>query len=509
MRVQQGGFLMIDILDRVRNRGLQAKIVTAEEAAAFIRPGMNVATSGFTASAYPKAVPIALAERMKKEPFTINLWTGASTGPELDDVLASVHGIKQRLPYQTDKALRSEINDGSVDYLDLHLSESAQLSRCGYLGHIDVAIVEACAIDEDGNIIPTTSLGNAASYVQSADTVIVEVNTSQPLELEGMHDVYIPLDPPHRLPIPIVKASDRIGTPYIPCTPDKIKFIVPCDIPDHTRPLRAIDENSKRMSELTLDFLQAEIKAGRMPKNLLPLQSGVGNVANAVLAGFVDSDLKDLTVYTEVIQDGMLDLIDAGKLNFASGTAFSPSPEGMERFYKDVAKYKKYLLLRPEEISNSPEVVHRLGVIAMNTAIECDIYGNVNSTHITGTKMMNGIGGSGDFARNAYLTIFYTPSTAKDGKISSIVPFCSHIDHTEHDVDIIITEQGIADLRGKAPKARALEIINKCAHPDYRPLLLDYFERAEAATKHANTPHILQEAFSFHERFLETGTMQK
>jgi succinyl-CoA:acetate CoA-transferase len=418
-------------------------------------------------------------------------------------VLANVCRIRQI------RTLRNEINDGSVNYLDLHLSESAQLSRCGYLGKVDVAVVEACAITEEGNIIPTTSLGNAASYVQSADVVIVEVNTSQPLELEGMHDVYIPMDPPNRLPIPIVKSSDRVGTSYIPCTPEKIKYIVPCDIPDHTRPLRAIDEGSKKMSQLTLEFLNKEIAAGRMPKNLLPLQSGVGNVANAVIAGFVDSDLKDLQVYTEVIQDGMLDLIDAGKLNFASGTAFSPSPEGMARFYKDVAKYKKYLLLRPEEISNSPEVVHRLGVIAMNTAIEVDIYGNVNSTHITGTKMMNGIGGSGDFARNAYLTIFYTPSIAKDGKISSVVPMCSHIDHTEHDVDIIITEQGIADLRGKAPRERALEIINNCAHPDYRPVLLDYFQRATEATKHANTPHILKEALSFHERFVETGSMKK
>ena len=500
---------MIDILDRVRSKALQAKIVTAEEAAAYFKPGMNVATSGFTASSYPKAVPLALAERMKKEPFTINLWTGASTGPELDDALAQVHGIGKRLPYQTDKVLRNEINDGSVNYLDLHLSESAQLSRCGYLGKVDVAVVEACAITEDGNIIPTTSLGNAASYVQSADVVIVEVNISQPLELEGMHDVYIPMDPPNRLPIPIVKASDRVGTSYIPCTPEKIKYIVPCDIADHTRPLKAIDEVSKKMSQLTLEFLNKEIAAGRMPKNLLPLQSGVGNVANAVIAGFVDSDLKDLQVYTEVIQDGMLDLIDAGKLNFASGTAFSPSPEGMARFYKDVAKYKKYLLLRPEEISNSPEVVHRLGVIAMNTAIEVDIYGNVNSTHITGTKMMNGIGGSGDFARNAYLTIFYTPSIAKDGKISSVVPMCSHIDHTEHDVDVIITEQGVADLRGKAPRERALEIINHCAHPDYRPLLLDYFQRATEATKHDNTPHILKESLSFHERFVETGSMRK
>ena len=500
---------MIDISDRIRNEELKSKIVSAEEVANWIKPGMNIACSGFTASAYPKAVPLALAERMKKEPFQVNIWTGASTGPELDDALASVHGIKTRLPYQTDAALRKDINDGTVDYLDLHLSESAQLSRVGYLGKIDVALVEACAITEEGNLIPTTSLGNAASYVQTADIVIVEINTTQPLELEGMHDVYIPLDPPNRLPIPIVKANDRVGTNYIPCTPDKIKFIVPCDIKDHTRDLSPIDDNSKKMAEFTLEFLDAEIKAGRMPKNLLPLQSGVGNVANAVLAGFVNSDMTDLTVYTEVIQDAMLDLIDAGKLNFASGTAFSPSPAGMDRFYKDVDKYKKFLLLRPQEISNSPEVVHRLGVIAMNTAIEVDIYGNVNSTHITGTKMMNGIGGSGDFARNAFLTIFYTPSVAKGGKISSVVPFCSHIDHTEHDVDVIITEQGVADLRGLAPRPRALGIIKKCAHPDYRDMLQDYYDRALVATKKAHTPHILEESFSFHERFLATGDMHK
>ncbi len=499
---------MIDISDRVRNKDLQAKIVSAEEVAAFIKPGMSIGMSGFTASAYPKAIPLALAERMKKEPFTVDIWTGASTGPELDDTLAAVHGIKRRLPYQTDNILRGEINNGSVDYLDLHLSESAQLARVGYLGKLDIAIVEAVAITEEGNIIPSTSLGNAASYVQQADVVIVEVNTTQPLELEGMHDVYVPLDPPHRLPIPIVKADDRVGTPFIPCTPDKIKYIVPCDIKDHTRDLAPIDENSKKMSQFTLEFLNAEIKAGRMPKNLLPLQSGVGNVANAVMAGFVDSDLEDLTVYTEVIQDGMLDLIDANKLNFASGTAFSPSPAGMERFYKDVEKYKKYLLLRPQEISNSPEIVHRLGVIAMNTALEVDIYGNVNSTHVTGTKMMNGIGGSGDFARNAFLTIFYTPSVAKNGAISSVVPMCSHVDHTEHDVDVIITEQGIADLRGLAPRARALEIINNCVHPDYKPVLLDYYNRAVEATKHAHTPHIIKEALSFHEKFIETKSMK-
>ncbi len=501
---------MIDILDRVRNKALQAKIVSAEEAAAFIKPNMNIGTSGFTPSGYPKAVPLALAERMKKEPFKINLWTGASTGQELDGALAAVHGIKKRMPYQTNKTLRAEINSGEVDYCDLHLSESAQFARYGFMGgKIDVAIVEACAITEEGNIIPTTSLGNSASYVQSADVVIVEVNTTQPLELEGMHDVYVPLDPPHRLPIPVVKANDRIGTTYIPCTPDKIKYIVPCDIKDHTRAFGATDDNAKKMSHFFVEFLHEEVKKGHFPKNLLPLQSGVGNVANAVIGGFVDSDLKDLSVYTEVIQDGMFDLIDAGKLTFASGTALSPSPDGLERFYKNIKEYRKHIMLRPQEVANSPEVARRIGVIAMNTAIECDIYGNVNSTHIMGTKMMNGIGGSGDFARNAYLSCFFTTSTAKDGLISSIVPMCSHVDHTEHDVDIICTEQGIADVRGLAPRERARVIINNCVHPDYKPMLLDYLERAEEVTKHAHTPHIIKEALSWHERFIETGTMKK
>ena len=501
---------MIDISSRVRNKSLLDRIVTAEEAASFIKPGMNVGTSGFTPSGYPKAVPLALAERMKKDPFRINLWTGASTGAELDDALAAVHGIQFRMPYQTDKLLRSEINSGEVDYCDLHLSESAQLARYGFLGgKIDVAIVEACAITEEGNIIPTTSMGNSASYVQSADVVIVEVNVSQPLELEGMHDVYVPLDPPHRLPIPVVKVNDRIGTPYIPCTPEKIKYIVPCDIKDHTRAFAPIDENSHKMSHFFVEFLQNEIKAGRLPKNLLPLQSGVGNVANAVISGFVDSDLKDLSVYTEVIQDGMLDLIDAGKLNFASGTALSPSPEGLERFYSNIKEYRKHIMLRPQEVANSPEVARRIGILAMNTAIEADIYGNVNSTHIMGTKMMNGIGGSGDFARNAYLTTFFTASTAKNGLISSIVPMCSHVDHTEHDVDIIVTEQGLADLRGLSPRKRAQVVIDNCVHPDFKPMLQDYFARADAATKHAQTPHIIKEALSWHERFIETGTMKK
>ena len=122
---------------------------------------------------------------------------------------------------------------------------------------------------------------------------------------------------------------------------------------------------------------------------------------------------------------------------------------------------------------------------------------------------MNGIGGSGDYARNGYLTIFCTNSIAKDGNISSIVPMCSHVDHTEHDVHILVTEQGLADLRGLDPVERARVIIKNCAHPSYREMLTDYLERAIEATHHAHTPHIMGEALSWHQRYLETGTMKK
>jgi succinyl-CoA:acetate CoA-transferase len=499
---------MIEIKDRVRNKALHAKIVTAEEAAAIIKPGMNIGTSGFTPAGYPKAVPLAMAERMKKEAFKINLWTGASVGQELDGALAEANGIARRLPYQTDSALRKQINNGTVQYLDLHLSHVAQMDRYGFLGNLNVAIIEACAITEEGHIIPTTSLGNSASFVQRADIVIVEVNTSQPLELEGMHDVYIPMDPPHRLPIPIVRINDRIGTSYIPAGPDKITYIVPCDLPDATRSLAAIDDDAQAISAHLSNFFNSEIKHGRLPKNLLPLQSGVGSVANAVMAGMAESPFTHLNVFTEVIQDGMFDLIDDGKLDFASGTSLSPSPEGLKRFYDNIGEYRKKIVLRPQEISNNPGIARRLGVIAMNTAIEFDIYGHVNSTHIMGAEMMNGIGGSGDFARSGYLTVFFSNSVAKGGDISSIVPMCSHIDHTEHDVDVFITERGVADIRGLSPKERARVIIKNCAHPDYQPMLMDYLERAEKATGFAHSPHLLDEALSWHTRFLNTKSMK-
>ncbi|WFD10114.1 acetyl-CoA hydrolase/transferase family protein [Tepidibacter hydrothermalis] len=493
---------------RLRCDYLKNKVMSADEAAQLFKDGMIVGTSGFTPAGYPKAVPLALSRREDKgEEIGLTIITGASVGDELDGELSRKGIMKRRYPYQTNKDSRNKINSGDVQYADMHLSHVPQWIKYGYFGNIDIALVEAVAITEDGNIIPSTSIGNANVFVETADKVIVEINTSQPLDLEGVHDVYSTKNPPNREAIPILNATDRIGTPYIPCKPDKIAAIVFTDIKDKTREVTPIDEVSKKMAKNLITFLNDEVDKGRLPKNLLPLQSGVGSVANAVLGGLCDSKFEDLVVYSEVLQDSVLDLIDNNKVKFASATSLTVSPQRLDDFYKKFSKYKEKVILRPQEISNSPEVARRLGVIAINTAIEVDIYGNVNSTNIMGSRMMNGIGGSGDFARNAYLTIFTTESIAKKGDISSIVPMVSHCDHTEHDVMVIVTEQGVADLRGLSPVERARCIIDNCAHPDYKDMLNDYLEKALDG-KYKHTPHVISEALSWHDRFLKNGSMK-
>lgn len=495
--------------NRIKNSKLMKKVVTPEEAAMLIKDGMNIATSGFTMSGYPKAVSLALTKRVKEtgEKLKINLLTGASVGDELDGELTRAGIIGKRLPYQTNDSLRDSINKGECEYLDMHLSQMPQYVRYGFLEKIDIAIIEAVSITSEGNIIPSTSVGCSPAFVSKAEKVIVEINTSKPIELEGMADIFTPQNPPNQMPIMISKVNQRIGTTFIPCDMDKIAAIVITDIPDNVKELSPVDSISTRISEYLIDFLEHEVKMGRLPKNLLPLQSGVGCVANAVLAGLKTSKFSNITCYTEVLQDSMLDLIDEGRALYASCTSITTSKEGQKKLYDGINFYKDKIILRPQEISNHPEIIRRLGVIAINTAIEADIYGNINSTHIMGSRMMNGIGGSGDFARNAYLSIFTTASTEKGGRISSIVPMVSHHDHTEHDVMVIITENGLADLRGLSPKERAKSIINNCAHPDYRPMLLDYFARAQKSGM-MHTPHLLDEALSWHTRYMKTGTMK-
>jgi len=499
--------------DRILNASFRSKIMSAEEAAALIQPGVNVGMSGFTGAGYPKAVPAALAKRIMDanlygKKFKIGVWTGASTAPELDGALAMVDGVEMRLPYQSDPTCRKRINAGEMEYMDIHLSHVAQSVWFGFLGKLDVAIVEVAGITEDGRLIPSSSLGNNKTWIEQADHVILEVNSWQNAALEGMHDIYYGTDrPPNRKPIPLVRTSDRIGEPYLRINPEKVIAVVETHAADRNSAFSAPDENSVRIAGHIMEFLDHEVKLGRLPHNLLPLQSGVGNIANAVLSGLAEGPFNELTAYTEVLQDGMLDLIKSGKLTCASATAFSLSPTALAELNTDLGRYRDQIILRPQEISNHPEIIRRLGVIAMNGMIEADIYGNVNSTHLMGTKIMNGIGGSGDFARNAYISIFMTPSVAKDGDISCIVPMASHVDHTEHDVQILVTEQGLADLRGLSPKQRAKVIIENCAHPNFKDALKDYYKEALEHSPGKQTPHLLHDALSWHTRYVKTGRM--
>lgn len=484
------------------------KITTADNAAKYIKNNSVVGASGFTKAGDSKAVLPAFAKIAAESNTAITLITGASLGHNTDADLANNKALIKRMPFQADATLRKSINNQEVYYLDQHLSETSELLQNRQIPKVDLAIIEACYIDEDGNIIPTTSIGNTAIFADLADEIIIEINLSIPTTFKGLHDVFVPNDYPNRKVIPITKPDERVGSDIVKIDPNKVVAVVFTEIPDSAADIAEPDHKTTAIANNILKFLENEVSEGRLTNELLPLQAGIGKVANAVLTGFNNSNFENLTMYSEVLQDSTFELFDSGKMVFASASSITVSEKCYKNLMANFEQYKSKIILRPQNISNAPEVIRRLGIIAINTAIEFDIYGNVNSTHISGTKIMNGIGGSGDFARNAYLSIFVTQSASKpENAISHVVPMVSHVDHTEHDVDILVTDIGLADLRGLAPRERAKVIIDNCVHPEYRDQLKDYFDRANAIGGH--TPHLLNEAFAWHVNLAEKGTMKK
>lgn len=486
------------------------KRLTAAEAADLVKHGYNIGLSGFTPAGTPKAVTPEIARKAEEEhakgnPFQIGIFTGASTGDSCDGVLTRAKAIRYRAPYTTNTDFRNAVNNGEIAYNDIHLSQMAQELRYGFMGKVNIAIIEACELTDDGKIYLTAAGGVSPTVCNLADQIIVELNAAHSKNMMGMHDVYEPLDPPYRREIPIYKPSDRIGTAYVKVDPKKIVGVVEVNKPDEARDFTAPDPITDQIGINVAEFLAADMKRGIIPASFLPLQSGVGNIANAVLGALGrDKTIPAFEMYTEVIQDSVISLMKEGRIKFGSTCSLSVSNACLDEIYNNIEFFRDKLVMRPSEISNNPEVARRLGIISMNTAIEADIYGNINSTHIGGTKMMNGIGGSGDFTRNAYISIFSCPSIAKNGKISSIVPMVSHHDHSEHSVNILITEQGIADLRGKSPMERARAIIENCAHPDYKQLLWDYIKLSSKG----QTSHCIQSALAMHAALNQTGDMR-
>jgi len=319
-----------------------------------------------------------------------------------------------------------------------------------------------------------------------------------------MHDIRILCAPPHRDSIPIETAMSKIGVPFATVDPDKIVAVVENDEPDEMGGFLAPDEVSERIAEHVVDFTIAEMRAGRIPSEFLPLQAGVGNVANAVIGRLGnDERIPPFYMYSEVLQDAMVDLMAEGRLRGASACSLTVTDEQLQRMYANMDFFGPRVILRPQELSNHPGIIRRLGVIAINTALEVDIYGCANSTHVCGTSMMNGIGGSGDFVRNSYLSFLICPSVAKGGRISTVVPMVTHCDHSEHSVQLVVTEQGLADLRGLGPMERALTIIDQCAHPTYRDYLHHYVESSPMG----HVRHDLRRCFELHRNLMEQGSM--
>ncbi|THC92437.1 hypothetical protein EYZ11_008103 [Aspergillus tanneri] len=495
---------------RVRRPSYLKKLAKAEDLIDYFPHGSYIGWSGFTGVGYPKKVPTALADHVEKNrlegKLKYTLFVGASSGAETENRWARLNMIERRSPHQVGKEIAKGINSGQIKFFDKHLSMFPSDLVYGYYtmdkpnNKLDVAVIEASAITEDGGIIPGASVGASPELVQMADKVIIEVNTASP-SFEGLHDITMSELPPRRKPYLILAPEDRIGTPHIPVDPEKVVAIVESDYPDQTQPNAPEDASSQAIATHLIEFLKHEVNMGRLPKNLLPIQSGIGNIANAVIGGLSKggADFTNLKVWTEVLQDSFLDLFDSGNLDFATATSIRFSPDGFKRFYDNWERYAGKLLLRSQQVSNSPEIIRRLGVIGMNTPVEVDIYAHANSTCVMGSRMLNGLGGSADFLRSAKYSIMHTPSTRPSKVdptgVSCIVPFCTHIDQTEHDLDVVVTEQ----------------IIDKCSHPEYKPILTDYLDRAEYECLKkgmGHEPHLLFQAFKMHQNLAEKGTMK-
>ncbi|ELY40958.1 acetyl-CoA hydrolase/transferase C-terminal domain-containing protein [Natronorubrum sulfidifaciens] len=465
--------------------------VDVETAASHVDSDAVVAVSGFGAVGYPKALPLALADDDRDLELTVV--SGGSVGKEIDTALVETGAIARRYPYQSRPAAREAVNDGTIAYQDRFISAVGDEVALGHLPKPDVAIVEAVAVGADW-FVPSLSIGHTAAYVRAAPKLIIEVNGSIPREIGRFHDVYERELPPNRKPIPLEHPADRIGDSRIRFDTDTLLAVVETETPDDPYSFREPSATDREIATNLATVLEAELERCSIFDDRIALQFGVGSLGNALMGALSDIDFgdRDVYYYGEVFQDGLLEMIENGTLTGASATSFALSVEGQRRLFDDIDRYSESVILRTAALSNSPALIDRFGVVGINSAVEVDLYGHVNSTHVGGSRVLNGVGGSGDFNRNSPLTITTLPSR-HGTETSCLVPMCPHVDHTEHDISVVITEQGIADLRGRSPRERSRLLIEECAHPQFVDDLEAYLERSEANGGHI--PHHLESAF--------------
>jgi succinyl-CoA:acetate CoA-transferase len=470
-------------------------LVDAETAADSIDADATVLTSGFGSVGYPKEIPLALAD--SERDLSLTVVHSGNVGDEIDVDLVEAGAIERRFSYQSSSVARAATNRREIAFSDRNASAIGDEVQYGGLVDADVAVVEAVAVGEDW-FVPSTSLGQVPAFVEAADRLYVELNRRQPLELQALHDVYRPDAPPNREPVPLTDPGERIGTAHVGFDPEKLAGVVETNVPDSTYTFRDPTDDDLAIAENLGEFLNAEMERSPVFEDAVHLQFGVGSLGNALMGELKELDFggRDVVYFGELIQDGLLDMLDDGQLECASATSMALTDEGQQRLFDDVQRYAEDVVLRPADVSNHPGVIDQFGVVGVNSAIEVDIYGNVNSTHVGGKQMINGVGGSADFNRNSLVTVCALPSTLNDD-VSRIVPMAFHVDHTEHDVDVFVTEQGVADVRGCSPVERAELIIENCAHPEFAPELRSYLDDVREQDNHI--PHDVQRAAEWHE----------
>ncbi|MBF0428063.1 MAG: GNAT family N-acetyltransferase [Magnetococcales bacterium] len=343
---------------------------------------------------------------------------------------------------------RNAVSAGIADYTPCFLSEIPSLFTDGILP-LDVALIQVSPPDQYGYCSLGPSVDIVSSAWKSARTVIAQINPSVPrtfgqsfIHISAIH-AYIEED----RPIPIL-------------------------------PPPQLDDVAVRIGQYVAQLIE----------DGSTLQMGIGRIPDAVLRNLTHH--KNLGIHTEMFSDGVIELIRSGVINnlhksLHPGKIIASFCMGTKKLY-DFVHENPHIEFHPSEYVNKPTVIAKnKNMVAINSAIEVDLSGQVVSDSV-GRRFYSGIGGQVDFIRGSAMSlggrpIIALPSTAKNGTISKIVPFLtegSGVVTSRGDVHYVVTENGIATLRGKSIRERALELI-KVAHPDFRDTLL-----AQVRTQH-------------------------
>ena len=416
----------------------QSKVSTPQDAVSRVRSGQRVFIG--SGAAEPQLLVKALSDRGPELADTqithiLTLGVAPYADPKLQD------GFRHNALF-IGPNVREAVAEGRADFTPVFLSEVPRLFRRGKMP-IDVALIQVSPPDEHGYCSYGVSVDVTKAGAESARHVVAEVNPNMPRTLG---DCFIHVD--------------------------NIDALVPSDVPILEVPAGKIDKVAKRIGQHIADLIQ----------DGSTLQLGIGTIPDAVLSCL--GDKKDLGIHSEMLSDGVIDLVESGVINGSrknihNGKIVVSFVLGTRRLY-DFVDNNPMCEFHPSEFINDPfRIAQNDRVVAINSALQVDLTGQVCADSL-GTYFYSGIGGQVDFIRGASRShqgrpIIALPSTASGGKVSRITPTLTPgagVVTSRGDVHYVVTEYGIADLHGKTIRERAMALIH-IAHPDHREQLME------------------------------------